>query len=258
MPENLEIWDRRYQLCADCRLFYQAVQLKGYSTGNWWRSGTAWLMKILQRSAVKTGSEAVLRLIKRKGIRVGMEPAIPCELHQSLSQAHMSILEDIDYILTSDEVPNGKPAPDIYLMVAEHFWGCSGALHGLWGYSNDGMRRAAISAGMKSLWLRRWIFHRAESIKKELSDYYITSYEEILNGTLWGSDMKNKFLPIFVKKIWMKAWYSATGFRLCDRRCLCWPSILWTCHHQPGTGATWIYRWDHFHSRTGKTTLFLF
>ena len=28
MPENL-----KYELCADCRLFYQAVQLKGYSTG---------------------------------------------------------------------------------------------------------------------------------------------------------------------------------------------------------------------------------
>ncbi len=43
-------------------------------------------MKILQRSAVKTGSEAVLRLIKRKGIRVGIEPAIPMRADQSLSK----------------------------------------------------------------------------------------------------------------------------------------------------------------------------
>lgn len=46
----------------------------------------------------------------------------------------------------------------------------------------NGMR-AAISAGMKVCGVEDEFSTEQNSLKKELSDYYITSYEEILNGT---------------------------------------------------------------------------
>ena len=91
------------------------------------------------------------------------------------------MLEDIEYSLTSDEVPNGKPAPNIYLMVAEHF---NVAPEHCMVFEDipNGMR-TAISASMKVCGVEDEFSTEQNPLKKELSDYYITSYEEILNGT---------------------------------------------------------------------------
>ena len=136
--------------------------------------------KYCKEVPLKPGAKQFLDLLKEKGIRVGIGTSNSYELTRACLKAH-DILEDIDYILTSDEVPNRKPAPDIYLMVAEHF---NVAPEHCMVFEDipNGMR-AAISAGMKVCGVEDEFSTEQNPLKKELSDYYITSYEEILNGT---------------------------------------------------------------------------
>ena len=136
--------------------------------------------KYCKEVPLKPGAKQFLDLLKEKGIRVGIGTSNSYELTIACLKAH-DILEDIDYILTSDEVPNGKPAPDIYLMVAEHF---NVAPEHCMVFEDipNGMR-AAISAGMKVCGVEDEFSTEQNPLKKELSDYYIISYEEILNGT---------------------------------------------------------------------------
>lgn len=136
--------------------------------------------KYCKEVPLKPGAKQFLDLLKEKGIRVGIGTSNSYELTGACLKAH-DILEDIDYILTSDEVPNGKPAPDIYLMVAEHF-GVAPEHCMVFEDIPNGMR-AAISAGMKVCGVEDEFSTEQNPLKKELSDYYITSYEEILNGT---------------------------------------------------------------------------
>ena len=137
-------------------------------------------LKDTPQELMKPGAKQFLDLLKEKGIRVGIGTSNSYELTRACLKAH-DILEDIDYILTSDEVPNGKPAPDIYLMVAEHF-GVAPEHCMVFEDIPNGMR-AAISAGMKVCGVEDEFSTEQNPLKKELSDYYITSYEEILNGT---------------------------------------------------------------------------
>ncbi|MBE5907093.1 MAG: HAD family phosphatase, partial [Lachnospiraceae bacterium] len=67
----------------------------------------------------KKGAYEFLRKIKAMGIKTGIATSNSRELVELVDKSlHFS--DFIDTIVTAKEVPCGKPAPDIYLTVAEH------------------------------------------------------------------------------------------------------------------------------------------
>ncbi len=136
--------------------------------------------KYCREVPLKPGAKRFLEYLKERGICVGIGTSNSLELTRACLSAH-GILEDIDYILTSDEVPNGKPEPDIYRMGAEHF-GVKPERCLVFEDIPNGMI-AAIRAGMQVCGVEDEFSAELTERKKELSDYYITSYEQILDGT---------------------------------------------------------------------------
>lgn len=136
--------------------------------------------KYCKEVPLKPGAKEFLDDLKARGIKTAIGTSNSYELTKACLRAH-GILEDIDYILTSDEVPNGKPEPDIFLMCAEHFdikpENCI-----VFEDIPNGMI-AAIRAGMKVCGVEDEFSLEMTERKKELSDYYITSYEQIKNGS---------------------------------------------------------------------------
>lgn len=136
--------------------------------------------KYCREVPLKPGAKKFLDHLKERGIKVGIGTSNSLGLTRACLKAH-GILEDIDYILTSDEVPKGKPEPDIYRMGAEYF-GVEPEHCLVFEDIPNGMI-AAIRAGMKVCGVEDEFSMELTKRKKELSDYYITSYEQILDGT---------------------------------------------------------------------------
>lgn len=136
--------------------------------------------KYCKEVPLKPGAKRFLDYLKSQGIKIGIGTSNSYDLTRACLKAH-GILEDIDYILTSDEVPRGKPEPDIYLMGAEHF-GVEPAHCMVFEDIPNGMI-AAIQAGMKVCGVADEFSKEQTKRKKELSDYYITSYEQIFDGS---------------------------------------------------------------------------
>lgn len=83
--------------------------------------------------------------------------------------------------VSNTRVKAGKPAPDIYLLVAqdlgvlpEHCLVFEDIVNGL---------MAGKSAGMKTCGVEDEFSAREVHDKKAIADYYIQSYEDILNNT---------------------------------------------------------------------------
>lgn len=135
--------------------------------------------KYCREVPLKPGVREFLASLKKKGIFTAIGTSNSYELTRACLESHR-ILEDVDYILTSDEVPNGKPAPDIYLKIAEHFQVSPDACIVFEDIPNGML--AASRAGMKVCGVEDSFSMDMTDRKKELSDYYITSYEELLDG----------------------------------------------------------------------------
>lgn len=136
--------------------------------------------KYCKEVPLKPGAKRFLDYLKSQGIKIGIGTSNSYDLTRACLKAH-GILEDIDYILTSDEVPRGKPEPDIYLMGAEHF-GVEPVHCMVFEDIPNGMI-AAIQAGMKVCGVADEFSKEQTKRKKELSDYYITSYDQIFDGS---------------------------------------------------------------------------
>lgn len=129
---------------------------------------------------LKPGAKKLLDYLKSRDIKIGIGTSNSYDLTRACLKAHQ-ILTDIDYILTSDEVPRGKPEPDIYLMSARHFG--VNPKNCLVFEDIPGGMIAAIRAGMKVCGVADEFSAELTERKKELSDYYITSYEEVFDGS---------------------------------------------------------------------------
>lgn len=143
--------------------------------------------KYCKEVPLKPGVREFLKDLKAQGIKTAIGTSNSYELTKACLQAH-DILGDIDYILTSNEVPKGKPEPDIFLMCAKHF-GINPKNCIVFEDIPNGMI-AAIRAGMKVCGVEDEFSMEMTERKKELSDYYITSYDQIRNGTY--EDIKNE------------------------------------------------------------------
>ena len=66
----------------------------------------------------KNGAFEFLKLCKNKGIKLGVATSNSRYLFDAVSN-HLGISSYFDCVLTGSEITNGKPAPDVYLKVAE-------------------------------------------------------------------------------------------------------------------------------------------
>lgn len=133
--------------------------------------------KYRHQVSLKKGLKDFLAELKKRGIRIGMATSNHRALAEGLLESN-GIRHYFDEIWTSCDVKAGKPAPDVYLKVAEE-------LHvspqdclvfedvpmGILAGKNAGMKVCAVEDEFSA--------HQIEK-KKELADYYIRDYEDIL------------------------------------------------------------------------------
>ncbi len=125
---------------------------------------------------LKKGIRKFLAELKEKGILVGMATSNSRVLAEGILESN-DIRKYFDTIWTSCDVKAGKPAPDVYLKVAEEL-GVSpqdclvfeDVPMGILAGKNAGMKVCAVEDTFSA--------HQREK-KRELADYYIRDYDDI-------------------------------------------------------------------------------
>lgn len=125
----------------------------------------------------KPGCKKFLEHLRSKGIKMG----IATSNNRSMVDVVLESLDMKDFfevITTSDEVKRGKPAPDVYLTTAnllnvepKNCLVFEDVVAGI---------MAGKSAGMKVCAIEDDFTKEVRQKKKELSDYYIVDYSELL------------------------------------------------------------------------------
>ena len=129
---------------------------------------------------LKPGALRFLKEMKKRGIRLG----IASSSSRALIKASLSgnqVREFFDCITTSCDVSKGKPAPDVYLKTAQKL-GVSpqnclvfeDVPMGIHAGLNAGMRVCAVEDSFSEA--------QIEEIRR-LADYYISSYDQVLDHT---------------------------------------------------------------------------
>lgn len=126
---------------------------------------------------IKEYVEEFLKALKQKGIKTGIASSNSEVLVKATLQAN-GILKYFDSVHTANEVAQGKPAPDIYLLVADDLQvkpeNClifEDIVMGILAGKNAGMKTCAIYDEYSSY---------DDERKEEIADYYIHSYKELL------------------------------------------------------------------------------
>ncbi len=128
---------------------------------------------------LKPGIPVFLSHCRSRGIRLGIATSNSRELVTNVTKAHG--LEDcFACIMTGSEVTRGKPAPDIYLAVAEALDAeparClvfEDIIPGILAGKAAGMRVCAVEDAYSA---------KDREKKKALADYFIEDYTEIIEG----------------------------------------------------------------------------
>ncbi len=129
--------------------------------------------------SLKDGVAQFLPYLKDRGFRMGVASSNSLTLVKAALEAH-GILPYFSCLLTCNEVEKGKPAPDVYLEVARRLHAnpenCvvfedipSGILAG----NAAGMTTCAVYDTYSTCY---------DEEKRELADYYIYSYRDIMEG----------------------------------------------------------------------------
>lgn len=128
---------------------------------------------------LKEGARELLDELVRRGIKIGICSSNSMELVRTVLQAH-DIESYFHQVSTCCEVKRGKPSPDIYLKVADDLQvepkDCivfEDIPMGLLAGKRAGMQTCAIEDEFS---------RELEQEKRELADYYIHNYFEVLNG----------------------------------------------------------------------------
>ena len=129
---------------------------------------------------LKDGVQDFISLLKERDMKLAIATSNSRKLAKDCLRAN-GILDAFDYICTSDEVPRGKPEPDVYLHAAkmidtnpEHALVFEDIPYGLLAGKRAGMEVCAVKDSYSE---------RAVKEKREIADYYIDTYYDILNGT---------------------------------------------------------------------------
>ncbi len=125
----------------------------------------------------KPGVEEFLKELKRRGIKTGIATSNSKELADAVLEA-LRLTPYFDEVHMSCEVKTGKPAPDIYLLVAEYLKtdpkDCL-----VFEDVPEGIR-AGKAAGMTVCAVEDAFSEKDREEKKQLADFYIDSFEEVL------------------------------------------------------------------------------
>lgn len=129
---------------------------------------------------MKQGAYEFLHDLKEKGFKLGLATSNQRELATVGLEAH-GVFELFDVLRTACEVKAGKPAPDVYLSVAEEL-GVSPS--GCLVFEDVPMGiLAGKNAGMKVCAVDDWFSASQNEKKKQLADYFIHNYDDIKNKT---------------------------------------------------------------------------
>ncbi|MEG0962342.1 MAG: HAD family phosphatase [Lachnospiraceae bacterium] len=138
------------------------------------------LEKYQKEVTLKPGARLFLDYCKEQGILLGIATSNSPQLTQAAMEA-LNLTTDISVILTSCEVKKGKPAPDVYLEVAKRLH--VSPKHCLVFEDIPMGIMAGKNAGMKVCAIEDYFSIPQREEKRRLADYYITSYEEVLENT---------------------------------------------------------------------------
>lgn len=137
--------------------------------------------KYCHQVSLKPGAGEFLEALKKKGFQIGISSSNSLELIRKVLQAH-HIEKYFGCITTCCQVPAGKPAPDVYLKTAR----------GLNVFPQDCLVfedvpmgiLAGKRAGMKVCAVEDDFSKKQEKEKRELADWYIQDYYEVLRECL--------------------------------------------------------------------------
>ena len=137
--------------------------------------------KYLYEVQAKPGAKEYMRFLKDKGIRIGCATSNEKRLAEAALTPH-GFINKVDVVRTACEVAKGKPAPDIYLKVAEEL-GVEPKNCLVFEDIPNGMR-AGKAAGMTVDGVED---ESAKKHKEEIDticDYFIKDYYDLLEGKL--------------------------------------------------------------------------
>lgn len=132
----------------------------------------------MRRVVPKNGASEFLKLLHKKGIKMGVATSNSHEIVDPLCKK-LGFMEYLSCIITGCDVNKGKPAPDVYLKVAEILdvlpEKClvfEDIPAGIMAGKNAGMHVCAIADEYSAYQLDE---------KKSLADYFIEDYTELCN-----------------------------------------------------------------------------
>ncbi len=135
--------------------------------------------KYAHEVVLKPGALRFLNHLKEQGIPMGIATSSSRDLLEAVL-ASLKLSDYMDYCMTSCEAGAGKPAPDIYQKVAERLGvlpeEClvfEDTVAGIQAGLNAGSRVCAVAEEQSLRWKDKIL---------ELADYYIESFDEILDG----------------------------------------------------------------------------
>lgn len=125
---------------------------------------------------MKPGAGKFVKKLKEKGYKLAIATSNSTHLVQAVLNKY-EILQCFDAIVTSDDVPEGKPKPDIYLEASrrievepEQCFVFEDIVMGILAGKNAGMTTCAVRDSFSEY---QW------EEKKKIADYYIEDYEEV-------------------------------------------------------------------------------
>ena len=135
--------------------------------------------KYMNEVPLKPGVSAFLSRCRQLGMKFGIATSNSRELVENIAVVH-NLKDYFSCIMTACDAKKGKPAPDIYLMVAEKL-GVSPKNCLVFEDIIPGIQ-AGKSAGMKVCAVRDAYSDDQMAAKKQLADYYIEDYWELVEA----------------------------------------------------------------------------
>lgn len=177
LPEDLQSCIEGMSFSETAEYFKSRFQLEDsidQIKSDW--NAMAW-DKYANEVPLKAGVAEFLEMLRKKGIKMGIATSNSRELVDLVTKKHQ-IHSYFQSIRTSCEVAKGKPAPDIYLQVAKDLSvtpdEClvfEDVIQGIMAGKNAQMKVCAVKDAYSD--------HQDDE-KREISDYYINSYVELL------------------------------------------------------------------------------
>ncbi|MCI8665369.1 MAG: HAD family phosphatase [Dorea sp.] len=136
--------------------------------------------RYINQAPLKKGVYEFILEMKRQGKKIGIATSNGRTLVEDTLKA-LGVTEYFDVVRTACEAGKGKPAPDVYLLVAEemgispkHCLVFEDVPMGILAGKNAGMKVCAVDDEFSRI---------QEEKKKSLADYYIYGYDDIRNET---------------------------------------------------------------------------